>query len=111
MSVKIAAHYTKDTRINNGLDSIQQKLIDDPDQRLVAVCIVEVLRHGIDVADGHRPYVAVNLFAIEPLTGEDAVDARTLMERAVKARTGQPHAPTLFEDDVDEGEDDADDND
>lgn len=106
MSIQIAAHYTKDTRINNGLHSIQQELLDDPDTRRVAICIFEVVEVGERIQDGHRPIVKVNLFAIEPMQGDDALEARTLMERAVKARTGQPHAPTLF-DRTDDDEDEA----
>jgi hypothetical protein len=112
VSIQIAAHYTRDTRINNGLHSIQQELLDDPDTRRVAVCIVEVVETGERIQDGHKPFVKVNLFAIEPLHGDDALEARTIMERAVKARTGQPHAPTLFDAPyVGEGEDDGDDRD
>lgn len=107
MSIQIAAHYTRDTRINNGLDSIMQDLIDDPDTRRVAVCIVEVVETGERIQDGHKPFVKVNLFAIEPLHGASAMEARTLMEQAVKARTGHPHAPTLWESDEDgDGHDD-----
>lgn len=117
-NVKIAAHYTKDTRINNGLDSIQQQLTDDPDAVVVVVGVVKVLRTGVEVQDGHRPTVTADLFAIEPVFGDDAMEVRTIHERAVKTRTGGQVAPTLFDghgqnlDDEDEDgnadEDDAD---
>lgn len=97
MSVKIAAHYTKDTRINNGLDSIQDKLTADPDTRVMVVGIVEVTETGVAISDGHRPFLKVNVFAIEPAFGEDAMELRTVLDRLVKARTGHLVAPTLFD--------------
>lgn len=95
-AVKIRAQFTKDTRLFNGLDSIAGKMFDDPVTRVLAVVVIEVARKNIDCLNGGQQSVTVNLAEIEPVFDGDAREARQLLERAYKARTGSPSAPTLF---------------
>lgn len=95
-AVKIRAQFTKDSRLFNGLDSIAGKMFDDPVTRVLAVVVIEVARKNIDCLNGGQQSVTVNLAEIEPVFDGDAREARQLLERAYKARTGSPSAPTLF---------------
>jgi len=102
VSVKIRAQYTRDTRLFNGLDSIEAKMMADPVTRVLAVVVIEVAKTNIDHLNGGQKSITVNVAEIEPVFDGDAREARQLLERAYKTRTGSPSAPTLFGDPKDD---------
>ena len=106
MTVKIRAQYTKDTRIMNGLESIANEMMADPLARITAVVVIECAYTKVDHLNGGQRTLQANLASIEPVFDSDATEARNLLERAYKKRTGNPSAPVLFGDSDDEDEQD-----
>lgn len=107
MSVNIKATFKKDTRPLNGLEAIEELLVDKPLDRHVIVAVVETVRITDDVADGGTKTPTVRLVHIEPMTSEaDEKAARKLLDRAHKARGGTPPAPDLFSNPEGQGEGD-----
>lgn len=111
MSVNISGTFRKDDRQLNGLESVAEDLIEDPLTRHVVVGIVETKRIVKDISDGGTETPTVRLVQIEPLDGEAADDAQTLMEKAFQARTGHEYQGALFDRDRDDDPDDSKDDD
>lgn len=93
MAVGIAAQWTKDNRELNGLNDIEEQLIENPHDRHFAVVEIGVKRVVRDVADGDTERPTVQIFQIEPLDGDAAKTAKELMTGAYKARTGKTAPP------------------
>lgn len=117
MAVKVKGTFKKDDRIFNGLESIAADLIGKPHDRRLVVAVIETARIVDDIEDGGSRDVTIRLVHIEPIN--DTVgqgSARTLLETAYKARTGDTNAlpgdPLPFDeldrDGDDEGGDQAD---
>ena len=97
MSVNIQATFKKDDRHLNGLEAIQQNLIDAPLDRHVIVAVVECVRVTKDVTDGGTETPTVRLVHIEPMMSNvDEKAARKLLDKAQKARGGTPAQGDLF---------------
>jgi hypothetical protein len=99
MAVNVSATFKKDERDQNGLEAIRASLIADPLERHIIVATIEVTQILTDVRDGGVQTPSVRLVNVEPLTGDDALTARKLLEGAYHERTGQTAPPpTLFDD-------------
>jgi hypothetical protein len=100
MAVNVSATFKKDERDQNGLESIRPELIQSPLERHVIVATIEVTQILTDVRDGGVQTPSVRLVNVEPLTGDDALTARKLLDAAYHERTGQTAPPpTLFDPD------------
>ncbi|MEV7264678.1 hypothetical protein AB0N38_14110 [Micromonospora aurantiaca] len=97
MTVNMSATFKKDERINNGLERIARALVKDPLTRHVVVGVIECTRITRDIADGGVETPTVRFALIEVLDGDDAEQARQLLDAAHNARTGKSPAPTLFD--------------
>jgi hypothetical protein len=109
-AVTIRGTFLKDSRPNNGLETIADDLIADKTRTHYVVGIVKWAGGNVAEDGGLTP--AVRVLAIEPLTGEEAGRAAALLDGARKARglgrmedlTPEPD-PTLFDfDGPDDGE-------
>jgi len=111
--VNISAKFTKDTDLYNGLDA--SELLADPSAIRTAVVTYRVKFGKTDYENGGAETPTVRIVEFEPLTGEAAVDAKTLQREAFKARTGNAmQEEDLFsghDDDEDEGDHDEGDED
>jgi hypothetical protein len=96
MTVNISAQFTKKTRDRNGLEAIEKAILADPETRHIVVAVVEPKFSKRDFADGSET-PTVRVVAIEALAGEQAVEARKMLEDAYVVRTGRQTLP--FEDD------------
>ena len=101
MTVNISAAFKNDERVFNGLETITKDLIENPLERHVIVAWVECVRITKDVADGMTETPTVKLTHVEVMLSDaEEKDARALLEKAYKARTGGAGAPQaeLFDD-------------
>lgn len=99
MSVKIKAALPKDER--DGLQSLTRPLVGDPDQFIVAVCILRPTNVTENLRDEDDPHtVTCKVAQIEPLNAAAAIDATELLNRAFEGRTGL--APLPFDQLLDE---------
>lgn len=83
-AVTIRPTFSKDTRPSNGLEAIADDLIADKHEVHYVVGIVTWAGGSIDLDGAITP--AVKFLGIEPLTGDLAESAKTLLDSARKAR-------------------------
>lgn len=109
MTVKISAQLTRERKEFNGLDRIEQELVDQPRGIRYAVVAYEVKRVTDEVAEGVE-IPTIRLSHIEPVDGVHADRVRDILAERYKDRTGKSldGDPTLF-DSVVPGGDDQDD--
>lgn len=94
-AVKISGTFKKDTRPNNGLESIAEDLVNDELARHVIVGIVEL--HHLDKDPGEAPVPTIKFIAIEPLHGDAEDQGRQMLDQARKARGLGQVDLTLFD--------------
>jgi hypothetical protein len=102
-AVKIAGTFKKDSRPDNGLESIAGELVKDEMARHVVVGIVEL--HKVTKEPGEAPTPTIHFVAIEPVTGEAEDLARTFLNDARKARGLGLMSETLFNGPVERDDD------
>jgi hypothetical protein len=101
MAVQIKGTFKRDERENNGLEGIREDLIRTPLERHTIVGTIEVTKIVRDVADGGVETPTVRLVSVEPLSGDDALTAKKMLDAAYHERTGQTAPPaTLFDEGV-----------
>jgi hypothetical protein len=83
-AVTIRPTFSKDTRPSNGLEAIADDLIADKHEVHYVVGIVTWAGGSIDLDGAITP--AVKFLGIEPLTGDLAESAKTVLDSARKAR-------------------------
>lgn len=82
--VNISGTFKKDSRPDNGLESIAPDLIHNELRRHVVVGVVEL--HMVKKAPGEEPIPTVRFVAIEPLEGDAADQGRQMLNQARNAR-------------------------
>lgn len=106
MTVKVKSSFKKDQKEFNGLDhpAVVKALVESPLDRVYAVVLLETSKIEQNVEDGGTKVPTIRIVAVEPVDGEDAIQAKTILDRRFKRRTGRDSQPTLFdrEDDGDE---------
>lgn len=104
MAVKMAAQLTRAQREFNGLDRIEQELIDQPRGTRYAVVAYTVKRVSDEIDEGVE-IPTVQIGHIEPVDGVQAERVRDILAERYQDRTGKSLEgdPTLF-DVVDDGE-------
>lgn len=96
-AVRISGTFKKDERPGNGLEAIAATLVKDELSRHVVVGIVEL--HKVTKEPGEAPVPTVKFTAIEPLSDDQADEARLLLNSARRKR-GESEIPgTLFDGD------------
>lgn len=95
MKVNISGTISKDRRADSGLDEIGEKMHANRLQRMMVVGMIEY--HAYHDVAGKAETVAVRFAAIEPLTGEEDLAARTLLDKARRARGVGSTELTLFD--------------
>lgn len=83
-AVNISGTFKKDSRPNNGLESIAEALVRDELARHVVVGIVEL--HKVTKEPGEAPRPTIHFVAIEPLTGDAEDQGRQMLNQARNAR-------------------------
>lgn len=83
-AVTLRPTFSKDTRPSNGLEAIADDLIADKHEVHYVVGIVTWAGGSIDLDGAITP--AVKFLGIEPLTGDLAESAKTVLDSARKAR-------------------------
>lgn len=78
--VNISGTFKKDSRPDNGLESIAEDLIHNELRRHVVVGVVEL--HMVKKAPGEEPIPTVRFVAIEPLEGDAADQGRQMLNQA-----------------------------
>ncbi|MEU4590028.1 hypothetical protein [Micromonospora aurantiaca (nom. illeg.)] len=108
MTVKISAQLTRERKEFNGLDRIEQELVDQPRGIRYAVVAFEVKRVTDEVAEGVE-IPTIRLSHIEPVDGVHADRVRDILAERYKDRTGKSldGDPTLFDSVVPGGEADG----
>jgi hypothetical protein len=98
-AVNVASSFKKDERENNGLEAIAKALIEDPHTRHVIVAVIETSAVRTDYRDGGAKTPTVRFVQIEAVDGSDAEQARAMLDKAFRARTGREDNPaaTLFD--------------
>jgi hypothetical protein len=98
MTVRIAAKLTKERQSFNGLDAIQDELVDQPHGTRYAVVAYEVLRTTAEIEDGET-YPTIRLSHIEPVRDGHADRVKEILAERYKDRTGKSAEPdpTLFD--------------
>jgi hypothetical protein len=104
MSVNISAVFTRETRDYNGLAEIEAELLADPDARRLVVAEVDVKFIKQMVDEGVR-IPTVRILHVEPLKGNAASTAKSLLDAAYQQRTGRETLP--FGDDDSDADDGA----
>lgn len=82
--VNISGTFKKDSRPDNGLESIAEDLIANELKRHVVVGVVEL--HMVKKAPGEEPIPTVRFVGIEPLEGDAADQGRQMLNQARTAR-------------------------
>lgn len=106
-AVKISGTISKDSRPDNGLEEIAEKIATEEFARHVVIGVLELHKTTKEV--GEAPVPTVRFVALEPVEDRDA--AMKLLNKARKARGQSPLSGTLFdpsgpdEDDDDQGDD------
>lgn len=95
MKVNISGTIAKDKRPDSGLDDIGDKLNANRLQRFMVIGMVEY--HGHHEVVGQPESITVRFSAIEPLTGDDDLAARTMLDAARRARGVGSTELTLFD--------------
>jgi hypothetical protein len=94
VTVRIAAKFAKDKQDLNGLDPISDQISSDSHSWTgVAVVLLDCIRVTDEVDQGGVLIPTVRVKHIEPLGGEDADNARKLLNTAYEARTGRTPLP------------------
>jgi len=104
MAVNISAKFGKNAELYNGLASIADQLIKQPQDQVTAVVTLRTKFVKEDYDNGGAATPTVKVLQIEPMFGDAAATAHHLQQVAFKTRTGNPMEPTLF--DQDSGGDD-----
>ena len=104
MAVTLSATFTKESKEYNGLEAIQQSLIDNPLDRRVVVALVEVTNIDEDILHGGVETPRVRVVHMEAMTADAAMDARKLLDETFHERTGHTAAPPTLFDSTSEGE-------
>jgi hypothetical protein len=100
-AVKISGTFSKDSRPDNGLESIAEELAKDEFGRRVVVAVLEL--HKVVKEPGEAPVPTVRFVAVEPVAG-DAEDACIGHLNAARIARGQSGlSGTLFDAAVDDG--------
>lgn len=100
-AVKISGTFSKDSRPDNGLEAIAEKLSTDEFARHVVVGVLEL--HKVVKEVGEEPVPTVRFVAVEPIEDRDA--AMKLLNKARKARGQSPLSGTLFDPTSDDEQD------
>jgi hypothetical protein len=103
-AVKISGTISKDSRPDNGLEDIADKLVTDEFARHVVIGVLEL--HKVVKEVGEAPVPTVRFVAIEPVDDRDR--AMALLNKARKARGQAALSGTLFDPTPDDGEPDDD---
>jgi len=90
-TVKISAALPDAERFN-GLGTVHERALIAPQAEFVAVARFRVDKITRDVRSGDS-VVLLRIWHIEPLDGEEAADARELLDRAVEDRLGIVRLP------------------
>lgn len=98
-AVNMSGSFKKDQREYNGLEAIAEVLVGEPLTRHVVVGIVETIRTTRNIADGGSETATVRFVHIEAIGGADEEQARAMLAKAFKDRTGRTDEvqPTLFD--------------
>lgn len=99
MTVNIKAAFSKDEREFNGLEAIRAELVKDPHNRRVIVGVVETSKITVDIEDGGTETPTIRFVQVEVLDGDDASQARGMMDAAFRTRTGRSDSaqPSLLD--------------
>lgn len=93
MTVRIAAQFTKDTRVRNGLIPAAADIAKDRHEwRGIAVVRLDCVRVTDEIEDGLE-IPTVGIRHIEVLDGDAAETAERLLNQAYEARTGNTPIP------------------
>jgi hypothetical protein len=100
VTVDISATFTTKEQVRNGLVAIADQLTDHPLERRVVIGVVECIRTKIDHTNGGAETPVVKFVHIEPMLSQMEMDeAKKLLDRACRARTGRgPDDPLPDED-------------
>lgn len=101
--VNISGTFKKDSRPDNGLESIAEDLIANELKRHVVVGVVEL--HMVKKAPGEEPIPTVRFVGIEPLEGDAADQGRQMLNQARTARGRAVVPEGLFDMPTDDDED------
>jgi hypothetical protein len=89
MTVDIQASFSKKEKPRNGLEDIVKDLTGDPLTRRYVIGVIECPTTKVDNLKGGALTPVVRFVYIEPMISQSEEDAaRTLFERAYKARIG-----------------------
>nr|MDT0658059.1 hypothetical protein [Micromonospora sp. DSM 115978] len=88
MTVKIAAKLTRERSSFNGLDRLQEELVDQPHGTRYAVVAYEVLRTTVEIEEGIT-VPTVQITHIEPVRDATADTVKEILAGAYKDRTGK----------------------
>ncbi len=80
----------------NGLASIANQLVGEPDKLHVVIAIVDTKKITTDCDSGDLE-ATVRVRRIEPIVGDDAEKAAVFLRRALEHRTGQTTLPIEIE--------------
>lgn len=99
MGVAIKAKFGKGQKKYNGLDSIEEMLVEKPHEEVYVVARVRTVRTAIDYEHGSVQTPTVNFEHIEVMVSEAEIkDAKRLFENACRHRLGELPQATLFDD-------------
>lgn len=105
-AVTISGSFSKDSRPNNGLETISDELLSNQLGRHYVVGLVQFAGGSIP-GPGEATVPRVKFVAIEPLAGDAADQARQILDQARKGRELGSVEETLF--DAGDPDDDRDD--
>jgi len=98
MGVAIKAKFGKGKKKYNGLDNIEEMLLEKPHEDHYVIARIRTVRTSIDYEHGSVETPTVNFEHIEVmLSDKDVKDAKRLFEQACRARLGEMPQPTLFD--------------
>lgn len=96
MGVKIAAKFTKNDKLYNGLDAIEEELVAEPGLVRTAVVSYRLKYGNTDYENGAAVTNTIKIVEFEPLADEAAAQAKALQREAFAKRTGNAMQDDLF---------------
>jgi hypothetical protein len=88
VAVNVSAKFKRDDQILNGLTAIEEALVGDPLRRHYIIAEIGPKFGKIDYEEGGVTTPTVKLYRVEPVEGDAAETAKTLLLEAYAKRTG-----------------------
>jgi len=88
VAVNVSAKFKRDDQILNGLTAIEEALVGDPLRRHYIIAEIGPKFGKIDYEEGGVTTPTVKLYRVEPVDGDAAETAKTLLLEAYAKRTG-----------------------